>query len=87
VTARSHDDRQGDGPPAQWIPSKLTLTSGMIIELGVQGVTIHDRRAAIPLTPRSSTEASELSIALKRAQKRMDQIFREMRAAEDGRRR
>lgn len=69
---------------AEWIPSKLALHCGYEIFLDVRSVTIIDtERRAIILRPQTASAAAELSIALKRAQRRMDQIFREMRAVED----
>lgn len=75
---------------AEWIPSRLSLKAGYVFCLNRDAIEIlkdpikYDG-AAIRLEPKTSAEAAELSIALKRAQRRMDQIFREMRAAEEAR--
>ncbi len=79
----------GPGPAAVWIPALLSLRSGVRIILGARRVSLATPSSAevrpgeVELVPRTSEEAAELSIALKRAQRRMDQIWREMRAAEE----
>lgn len=73
-----------------WIDVRLNLKSGIVFILAKVGVAIADGRGGagvraplVRMDPHTAAEASELSIALKRAQRRMDQLWREMRAAEE----